>query len=617
MQDYLKGLNSNQLQAITSMSKLMLVLAGAGSGKTRVLTSKIKYLIDSGVPESNIVAFTFTNKAAREMNFRLRKLIGHDPLCSIGTFHSFCYNWILEFYYDLGFMSKPDVIDDDSKRKLINQITSDFNINHNIKLFIDNIAKIKNHVKVKGLNEEESLLVNKVYHEYQRRLLKANLVDFDDMIPYFLEIMKKREEIADMMKETSEYILIDEFQDTNQIQMELVYELAAYYGNIFAVGDDDQLIYSFRSSDINILNDFRDKANEVIVLNQNYRCTKEILKLANTLIDNNSDRTKKNLFSEIDGKVKVHYKEFNNTFEEARMVSKLIESIHNKGLDYKDIAILYRNNYQSYLLENEMVSMKIPYILYGGNKFLKYSEIRAIISLYRLIINPYDIISFNQLYNEPLTMFDALEYNSFIHNYNNQSKNIIDFLNSYANDKFQLLGIKLSDLCGKFKAYSRDLFFMEVLNVLGYNDYLKNTKEQDEKYSRIMTLKELICESNQDIKTLFNDLVMDNDDSISEDKVTLSTMHKAKGLEFKAVIIIGCNEGIIPPAKITKDEKDEERRLMYVAITRAMQILYITCANDHYVKGNKVHMNPSSFLIECGLFGNDNIDYFKKYWYNK
>ena len=361
MQQYLKELNEQQLKAVTTNAKKVLVMAGAGSGKTKVLTSKIKYKIDTGTFAQSICAFTFTNKAAREMKWRLEKMIGGELDAFIGTFHSYCYSFIMNFHYDLGFTSIPTVIDDDSKRKLIKQILDEKNIEINARLFIDNISKIKNHVEAKGLSTEESILLLEVYDEYQKRLLQSNSLDFDDMIPMFIKLVNTNPIVYDISVASIQYVLVDECQDTNQIQYDLVNLLAKECGNIFMVGDENQIIYSFRSSDIKLFNDFKDSADEVIILNQNYRSTKQILKAANTLISNNTGRTHIDLFSNIDSDIKIHYKEFNNTYEESQMVAKLIESLHKKGFNYKDIAVIYRNNYQSYLVENELNKLKIHF----------------------------------------------------------------------------------------------------------------------------------------------------------------------------------------------------------------------------------------------------------------
>lgn len=618
MQQYLKELNEQQLKAVTTNAKKVLVMAGAGSGKTKVLTSKIKYKIDTGTFAQSICAFTFTNKAAREMKWRLEKMIGGELDAFIGTFHSYCYSFIMNFHYDLGFTSIPTVIDDDSKRKLIKQILDEKNIEKNARLFIDNISKIKNHVEAKGLSTEESILLLEVYDEYQKRLLQSNSLDFDDMIPMFIKLVNTNPIVYDISVASIQYVLVDECQDTNQIQYDLVNLLAKECGNIFMVGDENQIIYSFRSSDIKLFNDFKDSADEVIILNQNYRSTKQILKAANTLISNNTERTHIDLFSNIDSDIKIHYKEFNNTYEESQMVAKLIESLHKKGFNYKDIAVIYRNNYQSYLVENELNKLKIPYILYGGHPFYSYKEIKGILSIYKILLDPNNEIALNDIYNVPNPRCEAYVYSDMIKRYHMQTTDtLLEFLAKETNDNLRYLGIKLLTLSNQLKSMNNELFFMEILKHLGYDSYIKTTDKQDEKYSRIMTLKDIICNSDKSIIETINDLMISDEDDSKSDKVTLLTIHKSKGLEFQCVIIISCNEGIIPPSKITKEAKDEERRCMYVAMTRAMKFLYITCAQNHYIKGNKYQFNPSSFLIESGLFGESNLEYFRKYWYNK
>ena len=284
MQEYLNILNPNQLKAVTSINKKILVMAGAGSGKTRVLTTRIKYLIDQGVSPSEICAFTFTNKAAREMKWRLESMLRKNnkdiqtPV--ISTFHSFCYSFISlpEFYYTIGFTSKPGIIEDSVKSQIIKEILSTYNKDYSNIPFVKAISQIKNKAKITNVNPNDLPILNTVFHEYQRKLKQSNMIDYDDMIPLFIEL-SKQDYFYELIQ--TKYILVDECQDTNQIQYELIKLLSEESGNLFLVGDTDQLIYSFRSSDIEIINDFKDKADEVIILNQNYRCNQEILHHAN------------------------------------------------------------------------------------------------------------------------------------------------------------------------------------------------------------------------------------------------------------------------------------------------------------------------------------------------
>ena len=309
MYDYLKELNENQLKAVLTNEKKVLVMAGAGSGKTKVLTTRINYLIDEDVDERDICAFTFTNKAAKEMKWRLNAMLKRETAAIISTFHSFCYSFLMEgmFYTKLGFSNKPSIIFDDDKSKIIKEIVSKFNKDYSNIPFVSAISKIKNRAKVTGLDREDMFILNAVYYEYQEHLRNSNSIDFDDMIPLVIELARNDEEFRSIIQ--CRYLLIDECQDTNQVQYELIKLLSEEFGNVFMVGDEDQLIYTFRNSDIAIIKDFERIADEVIILNQNYRCSKSILELANSLIKYNPNRISKTLISDIEPMVKVEFRE--------------------------------------------------------------------------------------------------------------------------------------------------------------------------------------------------------------------------------------------------------------------------------------------------------------------
>ena len=298
MQEYLKTLNENQYKAVTSLKPKILVMAGAGSGKTKVLTTRIKYLLDIGTSPSEICAFTFTNKAAREMKWRLEQMIKADNVetPTISTFHSFCYSFVShpEFFYKLGFTQRPAIVEDSTKSEIIRDILSKYEEDYSNIPFVKAISQIKNKAKVTDASPKDLTILNTVYHQYQERLISSNMIDYDDMIPLFIKLCDDKM-FRDLVQ--TKYVLVDESQDTNQIQYELVKLLSERFGNLFFVGDSDQLIYSFRSSDIEILNDFQNNCDEIIILNQNYRCNQDILKYSNTLIYYNSNRIKKELFS--------------------------------------------------------------------------------------------------------------------------------------------------------------------------------------------------------------------------------------------------------------------------------------------------------------------------------
>lgn len=620
MQDYLDELNDNQFIAVTSNEKKILVMAGAGSGKTKVLTTRIKYLLDINVSPGEIAAFTFTNKAAREMQHRLESMLKKDNLNVttpvISTFHSFCYSYLRDpyFYQELGFIKPPEVITDTDKSNLIKEILSNYQSDYSNIPFVKAISQIKNKTKITDVLEKDLPTLNAIYHEYQKRLLISNSIDFDDMIPLFIKLCDNKD-----IRETVQikYVLVDECQDTNQIQYELVNILSEKNQNVFFVGDEDQLIYSFRSSDILILKDFQTKANQVVILNQNYRCNQDILSHANKLIEYNPDRLKKRLFSNIKPLKNVEFREFSSSNDEASEVAKKIKDFIKEGINPKDIAVLYRNNNQAFGIEKELNALKIPYTLYGGKPFFEYKEIKSIIYTYRLLFNPRNEIAFYNMYMQN-TRIEAYEYKAFIDDYHNQNEDIITFAASYALDsKIQNLGYNLLILKDLMFKIDPNSFFMELLKYMGYNKFIKESNKQKPQYERIMALKEMISDLKfNELEDSFNQMILENININHNNTVSLLTIHKAKGLEFEVVFVIGFNEGILPGYKSKGRDLEEERRLAYVAMTRAKNCLYLYCSIIHFINGNIANMKPSSFLVEAGIKESNVMEFFGNYWYN-
>ncbi len=616
-----EDLNENQFKAVTSTNKKILVMAGAGSGKTRVLTTRIKHLIQKGVHSSEICAFTFTNKAAKEMKWRLEAMLKKEGIevetPVLSTFHSFCYSYISfpDFYLELGFTKKPQVIMDSDKSKIISDILVKYTVDYSNIPFVKNISRVKNGAKLDGINDKDILIFNTVYHEYQELLKASNSIDFDDMIPLFIQLCNTNKMFHDLVQ--VKYLLIDECQDINQVQYDLIMVLSEEYGNVFMVGDEDQLIYSFRSSDVAILKDFQINCDEVIILNQNYRCNQDILVHANKLIGYNPNRIKKELFSKIEPFNKVEFQEFSSSNEEAITVASKIKELKEEGIDYKNIAVLYRNNNQSYPIEKELNELKIPYQLYGGKPFFEYKEIKNIIYTYRLLFNPKNEIAFLNIYNFKYQI-EAYEYERFMKDYKMQNFDILRYASGYTIiPKFQKLGFDLLQLQDELYHLSNNDFFMRLLQVLHYNRYLKESNQQKPQYARIMALKDMIQNLNQnDLEESFNQMILDNENINPNNTVSLLTIHKAKGLEFEVVFVIGFNEGILPGYLKKGAELEEERRLGYVAITRAKQQLYLYCSIIHFVNGNMSKLKPSSFLVEAGIKEANSMDFFRNYWYN-
>lgn len=617
------SLNPNQQNAVLSKNKKILVMAGAGSGKTKVLTTRIKHLLDIGTNPKDICAFTFTNKAAREMKWRLESLIRKDTISQeielpiISTFHSYCYSYLcyFDFFQKLGFTKRPDIIEESLKSQIIKNILSAYKEDYSNIPFVKAISQIKNKAKITDIDSKDLQIINTVYNEYQQKLKISNMIDFDDMIPLFLELCKEND-FKEIVQ--TKYLLIDESQDTNQIQYELIKTISSYYGNIFMVGDEDQVIYSFRNSDISILKDFEQNADEVIILNQNYRCNQEILNHANKLIDYNPNRLKKELFSNIKTLQNVEYHEFSTSSEEAMMVANKIKEQIQKGIKPSEIAVLYRNNNQAFLIEKELKSKNIPYTQYGGKPFFEYKEIRTIINTYRLLFNPRNEIAFENMYNQTHPI-EAYEYKAFIDDYHEQKVfDIIRYASGYGlNKKFQDLGYNLLALQDMLNNNTQLDIYMQMLELLHYNKYLKQSNHQKPQYTRIMALKDMIKDlNNKQLEEAFNQMLLDNVSTNPNNAVSLLTIHKAKGLEFEVVFLIGFNEGITPNYNKQNQELEEERRIAYVAITRAKQQLYLYCSNIHFINGNMAKMKPSSFLVEAGIQEAKSMDFFGNYCYN-
>ncbi len=594
-------------------------MAGAGSGKTRVLTTRINHLINKGISEVDIAAFTFTNKAAREMKFRLNKMLKRETTCNISTFHSYAYSilTIPEVYTSLGYTKVPQVIFESDKAKIIKNILNKYNIEYSNTQFVQAISKIKNKAINSKIHQQDLPLLNTVFHEYQKTLKDSNEIDFDDMIPLLIEVLEDESSIVQSLQ--LKYILVDECQDTNQVQFDLIYLLSKQYQNVFLVGDEDQLIYSFRNSDIKNLKQFEDTCDEVIILNQNYRSTQEILTISNQLININQHRIKKELITNNQENIKVCYNNYYSQSEEATEVIKQIKLLLEKtNLNYSDIAILYRNNRQSSIIEKELTKENINYTLYGGKQFFDYVEIKNIINTYRLLFNPYDEVAFNSIYNQPIPTLEAIDYINFIKDYKLQKEDLITYATKYTNEKFQTLGTKLTELKEKQQYLENDLFFDELLHLLRYNKYLKESNQQKDQYARIIDLKQMIIEiPKHELESSFNDLLLENKEHKQSNKISLLTIHKAKGLEFEAVFIIGLNEGIIPSYFAKFNDLEEERRLCYVAITRAKKYLFISTTTLMMVNGLYQKHKPSRFISEANIEGKLSSNFFDDYWYNK
>ena len=610
----LDGLNKEQKMAVEHIDGPCLVLAGAGSGKTKVLTMRIANLINHGIYSKNILAITFTNKAAKEMRERINNVVDEN-YAFVGTFHSFGLRIIRENYELLGLSKNFTIIDSDDGTSIIRKILKDLDYDYKTYSpgFIKNkISFIKNEMlsdseAEKFLTSPPEQVALKVYYEYQKVLRRNNAVDFDDLLRLPVELFIQNEEVLDDYQEKYKYILIDEYQDTNEVQYKMIKKLAEKYRNLFVVGDINQSIYGFRWSNYkNILNFEKDYPEAVsITLNQNYRSTNTILNAANSVIKNNTESKEVNLFSELGEGVKVKYMRSYDEKHEVTLIMEEIKKLLESGYEYKDIAILYRTNAQSRTLEEGMLKLNYPYKVVGSYYFYKRKEVKDLLSYLRLISNHNDDVSLERVINVPKRGIGTKSIEDLEALAKEKNTSIFEVLNKPKEIEFKNLILELTEK-------SKNVDLTELIDIVLEKSGLKAEIEKDktlESELRIENLMEFksITENYQketgtvNLEDFLEDisLVADVSDHNDDNNViTLMTMHSAKGLEFRAVFLAGMEENIMPHA-ISLQEKDgieEERRLCYVAITRAKERLYITNAKRRMLFGN-TNMNPPSRFI--------------------
>ena len=613
--DILEKLNKEQYEAATFMDGPCLVIAGAGSGKTKVLTTRIANLISSGIKSSNILAITFTNKAANEMRERVRNLIG-DHYAFVGTFHSFGLRVIKENLPYLKMLPNFTIIDTDDVTSIIKKILKDMAIDpqeYSPAFFRNKISFIKNNMLSESemqrflVSEPEKLAI-KIYREYEKILTRNNTIDFDDLLKKPVELFKSNPEILEKYQDKYQYILIDEYQDTNEVQYKMVKLLSSKYLNLFVVGDPSQSIYSFRGANFqNILNFEKDYSNcTVIKLPQNYRSTQTILNAANDVIKNNRQRKDIDLYSELGEGVKIKYF---RAFDDIAEINRLVEEINNlllQGYNRKDIAVFYRTNAQSRVIEDKMVKENIPYKVYGSYYFYKRKEIKDLLAYLRLIANPNDDISLKRVINEPKRKIGEKTVENLEKIANIENISMFEAITSGKELEFKelilslqeaSLNLSLTELIDKVLEDTKIKPLLEKENTLDSELRLENlmefrsVSENYEKQTGSVNLNDFLEEVS-----LVADAAEYSEDS---DAVTLMTIHSAKGLEFKVVFIVGLEEGILPHANsiYETDDVEEERRLMYVAITRAKERLYFLNSQKRMLYG-KVTSNPPSRFID-------------------
>ena len=631
MQELIEGLNNKQKEAVLATEGPCLVIAGAGSGKTKVLTHKIAYLMsEMHVKPWNILAITFTNKAANEMKERVEKLVGDAAKDMwIGTFHSICVRILRKYIDRLGYDHSFLIFDTSDQKTLVKECMKSLKIDD--KMFTDRsimseISNAKNEMlepktyQTKYAGEYRKEIIGKVYEMYQQKLKENNAVDFDDLINHTIKILTENPDALEYYSDKFKYVLVDEYQDTNKAQFTLVTLLASKYGNITVVGDNDQGIYSFRGADItNILNFEKDfPGAKLIKLEQNYRCTGNILKAANAVIKHNENKYEKKLWTENDEGALPTIHKADDEYDEGRFIVQEINHLRREEyMKYSDFTVLYRMNSQSRAIEEILRREGIPYKIVGGLKFYERKEIKDIISYLRLIYNFSDNISLRRIINEPkrgigktsidnigeiseqtgLSMFDIIKH-AEDYGLNRVKANSMEFIQTIEYLRSKIEELSISDL------------IKETLDKTGYMKALEleNTTEAE---SRIENLEEFLTvaiefeeeEAENTLADFLEGITLSSDiDGMedSEDSVTLMTLHSAKGLEFPVVFLVGLEEGIFPGNKSIGEPKEleEERRLFYVGITRAKQFLYLTCAKRRTIFGSTSYNAISRFVEE-------------------
>ena len=619
----LSGLNKSQLEAVKTTEGPVMVMAGAGSGKTKVLTTRISYLIgELGVPLDNILAVTFTNKAANEMKERISKILNINAKGMwVSTFHSFSSRLLrLEIDKMPPYTKYFNIIDDDDSLKIVKEIMKEMgDLYTSPKEMRNLISKSKNFLDFKIKDIDRKTEFHKVFDLYEARLKKDNLLDFDDLIIKTIELLTKFPNVLEKYQHKFQYILVDEFQDTNELQYKLMKLLSQKHKNIFVVGDDFQSIYAFRGAKLENINKFQRDfiGTKLILLEQNYRSTKEILNLANNVIINNPNQIKKTMFSENNFGSKPKIYSAYSSYDEIMYVCDKIKELVLDGDSYNDIAIMYRANHISRGFEEQLMKYRIPYKIYGGLSFFSRAEIKDMIAYLRLLIFSDDNFSFKRVVNNPKrgigkSILDKLE---LIANESNLS--LYDAIPNYKGKGQGASGlVEFKMIIDSIKATIENYKLPDLIDVLldetGYKDELYRTEDEEvaeDKLNNIKEFKSILKDTDEEsldsnvikLQGLLGDLALrtNNDDNNDGNSVILTTYHQAKGLEFKDVFMVANEEGIFPSSNtVTDEEIEEERRICYVGITRAKKKLFLTYCNHRRIFGYDTDMSPSRFIDE-------------------
>ena len=637
----LQGMNDKQAEAVLTTEGPLLVMAGAGSGKTRVLTHRVAYLIEEqGVNPWNILAITFTNKAAREMQERVGKLLGESARdIWVSTFHALCVRILRRDIDKLGYNRAFTIADTSEQRTLMKRICSELNVDtkkYDPRAILSAISNAKNAMQTatdyaalnSHANNPLNQIVAKAYVLYQKELENSQALDFDDLIMKTIELFEKDPETLEYYQNKFHYIHVDEYQDTNDAQYQLVTLLAAKYKNLCVVGDADQSIYGWRGANMNnILNFERDYPEaHTVMLEQNYRSTQTILKAANEVIANNLVRKEKNLWTENGTGEKISYYRAQNEHDESQfVVSKIQAEISEHGYHYNDFAVLYRTNAQSRMIEETFMKSTVPYTMVGGHKFYDRKEIRDILAYLILIVNPRDAMSFERVVNTPKRGIGPGSVDKLRQFANEngwslleaaQNVTLANAISARIRAKIEDFGRLMADLTKEADYLTITELTDEILTKSGYlqmlkaeNDLQAQTRQENLEEFKSVTQEydqkhgEDEGDNRQKLMNFLSDLALVSDqDDVDEEapKVTLMTLHAAKGLEFPVIFLVGMEEGIFPLYRSLSNEKEleEERRLAYVGITRAKRKLYLTNAYSRMLYGRVQRNQPSQFVEE-------------------
>lgn len=629
-------LNEQQKEGVFTTEGAVLILAGAGSGKTGVLTHRIAHLIDDlGVNSYNILAITFTNKAAKEMKERVDRLVGMGADSAwIMTFHAACVRILRRYICRIGYDNNFTIYDTDDQKSVIKDILKRKNLDPKqykdrtilsvISNAKDNLISPDDMYQSSGGNYN-TMKTAEIYREYQEQLKKNNAVDFDDIIGLTVKLFNEDKEVLRYYQERFRYIMVDEYQDTNRAQFNLIRLLAGGHGNLCVVGDDDQSIYKFRGADINNILDFEKYFNDakIIKLEQNYRSTQKILDVANEVIKNNAGRKDKRLWTSVKDGTKVIFNVYENGYEEARGIAEDIAHRHlHDRKDYSDFAILYRTNAQSRSLEEKLIEKNIPYRIYGGINFYARREIKDILAYLKTIDNARDDLAVKRILNVPkrgigaasVAKVDDYAYENDITFYValRQAREVPGLQRAVS--KVEGFVTQIEVLKSKSQYIGVGKLIEEIIETVGYSDYIDAESESDEQATeRRQNIDELISKAVQYEETVDEPslsgfleevaLVADIDNlDENNDMVSLMTIHSAKGLEFPIVYLAGMEDGLFPSymSISTGDESDieEERRLCYVGITRAKETLIMSAARMRTVRGETQMNRTSRFVRE-------------------